>query len=186
MPFQLNAKNVFLTYPQCSISKEAMLYYLIDKTTCDSARIGQEEHANGDLHLHAYLHSDEGFRTRDERYFDICGFHPNVQPCRKVSSVLDYVSKTGNYVDYGTLDGCSSKRTWHDVLSAETMADAYQIIRTDFSRDYVLNHEKLEYFVNKHYKKEVPEYIPTPGLLFNPDPIMTLFAEQRLIPGKQC
>jgi len=184
MPFQLNSKNVFLTYPQCDVSKAAMLYYLIEQSGCSAARIGQEEHQDGTPHLHAYLHSDEGFRTRNERYFDVLGFHPNVQPCRKVSSVLEYVAKTGNFIDYGVLSEGGNKRTWNDVVLAENLADARSIISSDFPRDFVLNNEKVEYWLSKHFKKAEPIHVINPTYLFNPDPIMTQFANQRLDPGK--
>jgi len=157
-----------------------MLYYFIDTHKCISARVAEELHEDGSPHVHVYCCGAAPYRTKNEKLFDTYGFHPNIQPCRKVGDVLTYIAKGGNYIDYGELDAGSTKRTWNDLLLAENALEAKTFCKEHFARDYVLNHEKLEYFINKHFKKEIPQYTPTAGLLFNPNPIMSDFANQRL------
>jgi hypothetical protein len=166
MTFQLKAKNVFLTYPQCSITKEAMLYYLMEQHSPDGIRVGEELHEDGSPHLHVFMCKDPPFRTRKQSFFDVYGFHPNTQDCRSHANVLKYVAKDGNFIDGGILPGSSSKRTWADVMSASSKEEALELIATEFPRDYILNLEKVEYFLNKRYEVAIEAYVHDSNLTF--------------------
>lgn len=182
MPFQFKSKSIFLTYPQCTITKEALLYYLIEKLQPLGARVGAELHEDGNPHLHAFVCTRDPFRTRDQACFDLYGFHPNLQAARKSSDVLDYCAKGGDYVDYGELPTAGTKRTYTDVASADSAEAAWSILRDEFPRDYVLNHERLEYFINKKFQRTIEEYMPDPNQNFNTDlfPELDQWIQQRL------
>jgi len=164
-----------------------MLYHLIETLSIDSARVASELHEDGSPHLHVYLYKADAVRTKNEKVFDYYGFHPNIQPCRKTSDVLTYIAKGGNYIDYGVLDAGSQKRTWNDMLLAQNAQEAKNFAKEHFPRDYILNHEKIEYFVNKHFKPEMPAYLPDPQQLFDLTiyPDLTTFTTQRLDEGNQ-
>jgi len=52
--YRLCTKGVFLTYPQCPAPREAIKEMLESKgLTIAKGIVGQEEHADGNLHLHA-------------------------------------------------------------------------------------------------------------------------------------
>lgn len=93
--FQLRAKNVALTYPQCDLAKQHLYDAL--RLRCGDNLVGclvaVERHADGNTHFHAYLRFSEVFSSRDSRVFDIDGHHPNVQSCRSPRSWIRYCLK---------------------------------------------------------------------------------------------
>ncbi len=108
MPFDFHAKNAFLTYPQCDLSKEEAQRQLSDLfgPRLVFGCVAHEFHQDGGDHLHAFLSFDRKFRTRDERFFDLLGpgdrrFHPNVQRPRDIADAYDYTTKDGDYSEWG-------------------------------------------------------------------------------------
>jgi len=160
MSFQLNAKNIFLTYAQCTITKEALSTFLVIKFPDASIRVGHEFHEDGGDHLHAFIMSPVAIRTRNPRYFDIDGFHPKVEGARKPKASYDYCGKDGDIIDVGEFSFKSEKRQWSEVFAATTPAEAMEAIKEISPRDYILSHERVEYFVRKQFEKTLPEYEP--------------------------
>nr|ALF37701.1 rolling circle replication initiator protein [Beet curly top virus] len=76
--FQIKAKNIFLTYPRCSIIKEDALE-ILKNIPCPSdklfIRVSQEKHQNGSLHFHALIQFKGKAQFRNPRHFDIT--HPS-------------------------------------------------------------------------------------------------------------
>lgn len=109
MPFDIHAKNVYLTYPRCDLTKEDAIRQLSEAA---GARllfiaVSHELHDDGGDHLHGLLCFERKFRTRNERFFDLLGpggrrFHPNIQGARDICDVYDYVTKDSDYVEEGT------------------------------------------------------------------------------------
>lgn len=93
--FQIRAKNVALTYPQCDLDKQFLFDWLVTRCGDDLAGIlvAVERHADGNTHFHAYLRFQSSFSTRDSRYFDVDGHHPNVQACRSPGNWIRYCLK---------------------------------------------------------------------------------------------
>jgi hypothetical protein len=180
MAFQFNSKSAFLTYPQCTITKEAMLYYLMEQFNPSFCRVGSELHEDGSPHLHVLMQADEPLRSKSSKFFDIHGFHPNIQSTRCFKRVLDYVGKTGNFIDFGELPSRGSKRSWADVVSGSSKEEALAMVMTDFPRDYVLNLERVEYFLNKHYATAHEPYQHDQTLVFNTPQTLINWADQRL------
>ena len=50
---------------------------------------------DGGLHLHAYIRFKEKLRTRNIRFFDIDGHHPNIKVPEKPIACIKYCSKEG-------------------------------------------------------------------------------------------
>lgn len=109
MPFQLNSKNVFLTYPKCNIPLSVLLAFLITTVNPDYAVVSSEKHEDGSLHRHALLQFQKPFRTRSETVFDCQGFHPNIQSARNPSATDKYVKKDGDFVEHGSFMGKAEK-----------------------------------------------------------------------------
>lgn len=102
---QLDATRLFLTYPKCSLSKERLAELLQTRVgdKFKGLRVCHELHEDGTDHLHCLLLLKDSLRTRDARYFDFEGYHPNVQPARSGQAVKDYVAKGGDFLDVGDL-----------------------------------------------------------------------------------
>lgn len=93
--FQLRAKNVSLTYPQCNLDKRDVfdrLHALIGNNL-SGLLVAVERHADGNPHLHCFIRGYNAISTRDSRFFDLDGYHPNVQSCRSQRSWIRYCLK---------------------------------------------------------------------------------------------
>lgn len=126
MPFRFNAQRAFLTYAQCPCTPNQVLDYLTNslhgQVVITEHAIGQEQHQDGNFHIHAYLQFDRKFSSRDERVFDIIDngitYHPNIQAPRSAKAVIRYVTKDGNFI---ATEGITlPKKGWADVMQDAT------------------------------------------------------------------
>lgn len=118
MPFRLDCKTVFLTYPQSDFNNDELYEFLKSIAPVSWARICRETHADGNPHSHCVIGMSKRFTTRNERFFDFKGRHPKVEGCRNVSKALEYCEKAGNYADYGRIPSGSSSKSWEDIVEA--------------------------------------------------------------------
>ena len=121
MPFQLNAKNIFLTYPKCGLPLPIMLAFFVSGCNPEYAVVSSEKHEDGSLHRHALLQFSKPFRTRSETIFDIQGFHPNIQSARNPAATDKYVKKDQDFIEHGSFLGKPEKEPV-DVLSITAAA----------------------------------------------------------------
>lgn len=91
--FTFAAKTIFLTYPQCTLSKEDLLTALHELFTITDYCICEETHADGAPHLHAFLKLASRIQRSDARFADIQGFHPNITAPRSIKAVIEYIKK---------------------------------------------------------------------------------------------
>nr|AMD16528.1 replication-associated protein [Beet curly top virus] len=160
--FHIKAKNIFLTYPQCSVIKEDALE-ILKNIPCPSdklfIRVSQEKHKDGSLHLHALIQFKGKAQFRNPRHFDITHpsssstFHPNFQGAKSASDVKQYIEKDGDYVDWGTfqVDGRSARggqQTANDAaaeaLNAGNAVEALQIIREKLPEKFIFQYHNLK------------------------------------------
>lgn len=93
---QLSAKSWFLTYPQCSVTKEQALLNLQSrfKQNLAGCLIAQEDHQDGMKHLHMLVIFTKAVKTKDRSFFDfVCKKHGNYQTVRSQYAVANYVRK---------------------------------------------------------------------------------------------
>lgn len=94
--FRLQGKRLFLTYPQCSLSKEDALKHLLSLSFMEikGAIVAQESHADGHKHLHIALFLEERLCVRDPRKLDLeQSSHGNYQILKSVKGTLKYLQK---------------------------------------------------------------------------------------------
>lgn len=156
--FRFNARWAFLTYPQCSIDINTVLRHFvqIEPTLC-YGRVAHESHADGGDHLHVLLGFSKKRNIRDVRHFDIQSNHPNIQSVRNVQDVLTYISKGGDYVQYGEPPGTAS--IWSRICGAGEPLLFWQLAEELDPKSFVINHEKLEYFAQKRFNSSNIEYV---------------------------
>lgn len=118
MPFKFDSTTFFLTYPQSDFENDAIIRELNAICELAWARACREEHEDGQPHTHVVGAFKRRFQSRNERVFDVSGRHPNIQSVRSIARALDYVSKEGNFTDYGEVPVKKAKRAWSDVLEA--------------------------------------------------------------------
>jgi len=186
--YLLAAKNLFLTYPRDDTDPQQRLEEIVGKLIRfeTDIRVAQEDHDDGGKHLHVFIHSNTKIQTRDARYFDFNGHHPNVQTARSPSAVLDYVSKGGNFFDHGDpQQHANKKKSWKDVLKAPNRLAFLEMAQSVSPRDYVLQHERILAFGDKHYRVEIPPYQGRPLTEFSYDNYVDIvdWITQMNIPG---
>lgn len=101
MPFQFNAKNIFLTYPKCDVSVATLLAFLVGKCNPVYACVARELHEDGTPHLHALVCCETPFRTKSESTFNFENHHPNIQSCKNRLATKRYVQKDNDFLEHG-------------------------------------------------------------------------------------
>ena len=99
--FRLQAKRLFLTYPQCPAPKEILLQKLQEKLGqlgIEKYVIGQEEHKDGNLHLHAIVSMKKKCNIVSPRALDIefdgVQYHGKYEPMKgSLIQAANYVTK---------------------------------------------------------------------------------------------
>jgi len=128
--FYLQAKNIGLTYARCDMLPDQMLKAMKSllktkaKTELEYIIVSREYHEDGFPHLHALITTVVKIRTRDCKFFDVLGFHPNIlNPIRNEDAWLRYVKKRNDYVEEGSYIGTNQsklqKRAMHNKLVFE-------------------------------------------------------------------
>lgn len=169
MVYQINSSKLFLTYPQCTLTKEDVRDYLQQKFNPSEIIVASELHTNGDPHIHAYLSLKDTFRTRDSRFADLPGgFHGNYQGCRSAKSVIKYCTKEDDYtgnVDVASVLG-KSKRS--GVLGELILGKRTLLQVVDDNPQYLYGYSKLKadylnYLKDKEDGRlELPPFLPNP------------------------
>lgn len=159
--FRFNAKNLFVTYPQANaLTSERLLQFYTD-LGATRYTIAKENHQSGDVHFHCLIEWDSPYCTRNARRFDVDDHHPNIQKCRNIRNVWKYITKDGDFTtnrDEPTTDNKSSK--YDSLANATSTNEFWELAKRELPRDFVINHERLEYYANKRFKIEQPEYVP--------------------------
>jgi len=63
-----------------------------------------ELHKDGTDHLHAMISFDKKRDIRNERYFDIDDFHPNIQGVKSVPKSINYIKKDKDFLEWGNIN----------------------------------------------------------------------------------
>lgn len=102
---KLHAKRYFLTWSQIGDHTLDELQEQLQRFECDYKIMCLEDHHETDgKHFHALLLLKRSLNTRDMRYFDLWGLHPNIQTCKKqidVDNRIAYIKKDGNWREEG-------------------------------------------------------------------------------------
>lgn len=95
--YRLNAKNFFLTFPQCTEEKKIVLQRLMSSSLKEKVQwcmISQECHQDGEKHLHLGICFNVKLNIRKPDFFDfLCEKHGNYQTMRSVKASLTYLQK---------------------------------------------------------------------------------------------
>jgi len=155
MPFQLNSSRLFLTYPECSIKKEDALKLLTEKGLgIEEYIIAEELHQNGNKHLHVFLKLSTSFRTRDQRFFDLNGFHGNYQGCRSEKNVIKYCSKEEDYISNFDLNERINKKASHKKIYGTKLIHRQNSLveLVDENPELLFGYKKLKEDLNEYFR----------------------------------
>nr|APB54091.1 rolling circle replication initiator protein [Beet curly top virus] len=176
--FRIQAKNIFLTYPQCSLSKEEALEQIQGIQLSSNKKyikIARELHEDGQPHLHVLLQLEGKVQITNIRLFDLVSptrsahFHPNIQGAKSSSDVKSYVDKDGDTIEWGEfqIDGRSARggqQTANDsyakALNASYLEQALQILKEEHPKDYFLQHHNLLNNAQKIFQRAPDPWTP--------------------------
>lgn len=146
MPYRLRTKQLFLTYPQCDVTKEDMYLFLYENLSPAMLIVAHELHENGDNHLHVYAKLDVELDTRDPRYFDYMGYHGNYQGCRGPKNVMKYCTKADDYVSNFDVAELLDAAKTHKKAGLKALVEGtkrpYQLVSEDSG--LLLGYKKLK------------------------------------------
>ncbi|UOL65622.1 replication-associated protein [Tomato leaf curl Hsinchu virus] len=171
--FTINAKNYFLTYPQCPLSKEEALSQLLNISTPTNKKfikICRELHEDGSPHLHVLIQFEGKYKCQNNRFFDLVSptrsahFHPNIQGAKSSSDVKKYVEKDGDTAEWGEfqIDGRSARGgqqsandAYAQAINSGSKLLALNVIKELAPKDYVLQFHNLNANLDKIFAPPV-------------------------------
>lgn len=124
--FRIQAKSIFLTYPQCTRSKEEVHQLIWEHygSQLEFSIVAREMHKSGDPHLHAVLAFKEKQTFCGEACFDfLANMHGNYQAARNLRQVVRYVTKSGDFIERGVsvsdfLEAATAKKSTKATIMA--------------------------------------------------------------------
>nr|UBQ66298.1 Rep protein [finch CRESS-DNA virus] len=170
--FSFRARYALLTYAQCGDLDPWSVSNLLSDVPAECI-IGREVHADGGIHLHAFVDFGERFFTSDPRRFDVDGRHPNIQACgRTPGKMYEYAIKDGDVVAGGLgrpggEDVAGAGAIWDRIVDAETASEFWDLVRALAPRVLITNFNSLRGYVEWKYKPEVAPYVTPPGMVFD-------------------
>nr|UFP62908.1 AC1 [African cassava mosaic virus] len=175
--FSIQAKNVFLTYPKCSIPKEHLLSFIQTLSLPSNPKfikICRELHQNGEPHLHALIQFEGKITITNNRLFDCIhpscstSFHPNIQGAKSSSDVKSYLDKDGDTVEWGQfqIDGRSARGgqqsandAYAKALNSGSKSEALNLIRELVPKDFVLQVHNLNSNLDRIFQEPPAPYV---------------------------
>lgn len=156
--FRLQNKWIFLTYPECKLSKKEIAgeirHAVKNKVSIIQSYYALEKHESGRPHIHAALWFDKPLNTRDCRFFDIQKkydddffgdddepdfWHPNIKVMKSEmdwNNVVEYISKSDKSLKNVHKRSKELKQVWSCKSKAEAFALLNEMKPIDISTIY--------------------------------------------------
>lgn len=170
--FKFAAKYGLFTYAQCGDLDpfEVVNHFASLRAECI---IGRESHADGGIHLHAFVMWERRFETTNPRRFDVQTRHPNVVAGYGTPEKgYDYATKECDIVGgglerpSGDSDGKAGSK-WSEIVSAETADDFWRIVQQMDPRALCCSFTSLQKYVEWKYRTDPAEYASPAGVQFS-------------------
>lgn len=158
--FNFHASTIFLTYAQCTLSKEELLLKLHELFAIKEYCIAKELHSDGHPHLHAFLKLESKIHKRIPSFADVEGFHPNITSPRSIKAVITYVQKDNDFIASEGINELLNKKSYGQLIAEATSTGEFLTsVEKYFPRDMVLNYERIKVYAENKFAEEVPEYV---------------------------
>jgi len=189
MPFDLHAKNHFLTYPQCYLHPDYVCQYLVDLIGPERllyVGVAQEAHEDGSWHLHAVVCYKEKRRIRSETYYDIAfggeEWHGRYEACRSLQDSLAYIKKDdGEYARWGTSPTKAKSSYALALHTAKSKKEFLEFLLEAAPRDAVLYHNAIDSFAERRFG-DSPGFEPVRSLdEFNVPTVLNDWMNENLV-----
>lgn len=152
MSFRVNARNIFLTYPQLNISHQVLHDYL--QTLADNVYSCVERHQDGNTHFHAICSYEKKKDIRSATYFDFEGHHCNIQACRNLEASVRYIEKDGDVLGLSPHEFKPSRAArLTSLLRDSTTADQFLAGFEEIDpHTFIVHNNQIEDFARKRYR----------------------------------
>lgn len=178
MPYRINSRQLFLTYPQCNISKEVastLLLNLLENYEVEEYIVAHELHQNGDDHLHAYFKLKNPVNRNDphwaDLHFDDASWHGNYQGCRSRKNVMKYCTKKEDYISNIDVEAViAAKNVGKRKIIAEELINKKRPL-VDIIEEYpelIFEYKRLKENIDIYWKDKEDERGSLPLFLPNP------------------
>lgn len=177
--FQFQRRYGLFTYAQCGDLDPHAVVCLFSGLDAECI-IGRENHADGGIHLHAFVDFGRKFRTRNTRQFDVDGHHPNVLPCKKTPEKMwDYATKDGDIVAGGLErpDGSGvpdARDPWHEIIMAESRDEFFELCAQLAPRSLACSFTSLRAYADWKYRPARTPYVNPPEWRFDTEDVPQL------------
>lgn len=174
MPFEINSSQLFLTYPQCNLSKEDALDILQSLVTnIDKYCVAHELHANGDDHIHVYLKLSDAVRFRRPDCLDLVTvdkvYHGNYQGCRSAKNVLKYCTKKEDYISNMDVAAALGSKSNRRAIAEEIILKKRPLHEVVVDNPQLLfGYTRLKLDVTVYQEDTAPQKDDLPPFLPNP------------------
>jgi len=128
--FNMERRDYFLTYPQCSYPYEAFKGWWNQFDNIEYLIGCIEDHKEGGTHFHVYVCFSVPKKI-NERTFDICSpthgdSHPNIGKPKKKFACINYVKKDGDFFEIGAapVEKNSNGKRNRDRISGKEIKEA--------------------------------------------------------------
>jgi len=174
--FRLNAQKLYLTYPQCSLSKEDVLFNVKKHFGSNLvwAVVGQESHQDGSPHLHCAISLSKKVNITSAKTLDCLANykHGNYQAMRKPVRCLEYCTKDKNYIAHGInvlqflKSSSDRKSTKSDMIATKIMdGETLDNIKKAEPGFYMMHMDKIQKFASVEYIRiERSKKLPWPKI----------------------
>jgi hypothetical protein len=164
--FRLQTKEIFLTYSQSgALELEFLIDNLKEKLNTWTVKhyvLVKELHEDGNPHIHVYLKTIRMVHIASVSYMDLeltgKTLHPNIQPARKVTNVLQYMLKfVQSKTDENLLFSESMSSRIDDNAEFMPLAKAAMALARKGQLQEALNlyeNERPDFFIQNHLSLE--------------------------------
>ena len=168
-------KTYYLTYAAAmNLTLERIKEHFIDNPPAKFTHrpvqyiIGQEKHKDGRAHFHVLLVYGEKWRTRNQSFFDLDGYHPNIGSAARsqqkhIRKIIAYCAKGGKYVTSPGLEIPANeehKMTYGDILrGSHTAEEAQTKVIKHHPRDAALYLSNMRVNFNIIFPPAFKEYV---------------------------
>nr|AGR84119.1 Rep [East African cassava mosaic Malawi virus] len=176
--FQINAKNYFITYPRCSLTKEealSQLQALSYPTNIKFIRVCRELHQDGVPHLHVLIQFEGKFQCTNPRFFDLISpsrsthFHPNIQGAKSSSDVKACIHQVEGGIScrWSFPSRCQKCKGWGqhlaqvyaEALNASSKSEALQIIKEKDPKSFFLQFHNISANADRIFQLPPQTYV---------------------------
>lgn len=159
--YRLQARNIFLTYPQADgLTRQQLVDHLRGLLPVKHILVAQERHADEGIHYHCVVECTRKIDTRNARFFDLDGKHPNAQACRVLKDTYEYAKKDDDEaIDTFPNGYFVDKPKWFEIVSGSATAEQFlAAVRVSYPRDYALSYSRLVQFAAAEFRPPLVSY----------------------------